>query len=70
MLSGTPTVLATLEHQRDGIKHDAASVWIEDVTSSSFQVCIRELQNFDGIHQDIEVVSKENKSLFCGIKFV
>ncbi|KAK3745907.1 hypothetical protein QZH41_008487 [Actinostola sp. cb2023] len=53
--TGSPTVLVTLEHQRDGLKHDAASVWVEDITSSSFQVCIRELQNFDGIHEEIDV---------------
>ena len=54
--TGSPTVLVTLEHQRDGLKHDAASVWVEDISSSSFQVCIRELQNFDGIHEEIDVV--------------
>ncbi|KAK3737634.1 hypothetical protein QZH41_018434, partial [Actinostola sp. cb2023] len=53
--TGSPTVLVTLEHQRDGLKHDAASVWVEDISSSSFQVCIRELQNFDGIHEEIDV---------------
>ncbi|KAK3749930.1 hypothetical protein QZH41_017388, partial [Actinostola sp. cb2023] len=53
--TGSPTVLVTLEHQRDGLKHDAASVWVEGISSSSFQVCIRELQNFDGIHEEIDV---------------
>ncbi|KAK3735154.1 hypothetical protein QZH41_007657 [Actinostola sp. cb2023] len=53
--TGSPTVLVTLEHQQDGLKHDAASVWVEDISSSSFQVCIRELQNFDGIHEEIDV---------------
>ncbi|XP_028517873.1 uncharacterized protein LOC110248715 [Exaiptasia diaphana] len=53
--TGTPTVLVTLEHQRDGLKHDAASVWVEGISSSSFQVCIRELQNFDGIHEEIDL---------------
>ena len=54
--SSTPTVLITAEHYRHSLKHDAASVWLEDVTSSSFKVCLRELQNFDGPHQDIYVV--------------
>ena len=50
-----PTVLVTAEHYRRSLKHDAASLWLEDVTSSSFKVCMRELQNFDGPHQDIFV---------------
>ncbi|XP_028411848.1 uncharacterized protein LOC114534585, partial [Dendronephthya gigantea] len=53
--SSTPTVLATAEHHRLSLKHDAASLWLEDVTRYSFKVCMRELQNFDGPHQDIYV---------------
>ncbi|XP_028412470.1 uncharacterized protein LOC114535298 [Dendronephthya gigantea] len=53
--SSTPAVLVTAEHHRLSLKHDAASLWLEDVTSSSFKVCLRELQNFDGPHQDIHV---------------
>jgi hypothetical protein len=52
-------VLVTAEHHRRSLKHDAASLWLEDVTSSSFKVCLRELQNFDGPHQDIYVVSTQ-----------
>ena len=52
-----PTVLVSAEHERRGIKHDASSVWVEDVTTTSFDICARELQNFDGAHQSIHVVS-------------
>ena len=52
-----PSVLVTAEHQRSGLKRDAASVWIEDVTQSSFRICLRELQNFAGSHEDISVVN-------------
>ena len=52
-----PTVLVSAEHERRGVKHDASSVWVEDVTTTSFKICIRELQNFDGAHQSIHVVS-------------
>jgi len=45
------------EHEKRGVKHDASSVWVEDVTTTSFKICIRELQNFDGAHQSIHVVS-------------
>ncbi|CAH3196273.1 unnamed protein product, partial [Porites evermanni] len=36
-------------------KHDAASLWVENATSSSFYICLRELQNYDGLHEDIFV---------------
>jgi uncharacterized membrane protein len=52
-----PIVLVSAEHERRGVKHDASSVWVEDVTTTSFKICIRELQNFDGAHQSIHVVS-------------
>ena len=46
----------TSNHQRSGKEHDAALIWTEDVTKDSFKACLRELQNFDGKHQDIYVV--------------
>ncbi|XP_078365442.1 uncharacterized protein LOC144649744 isoform X1 [Oculina patagonica] len=50
-----PSVFVTAEHHHSGLKRDAASVWIEDVTQSSCKVCLRELQNYAGFHQDISV---------------
>jgi len=47
----------TAVHHNPGLKRDAASVWIEDVTQSSFSVCLRELQNYAGSHEDIHIVS-------------
>ena len=52
-----PTVLVSAEHEKRGVKHDASSVWVEDATTTSFKICIRELQNFDGAHQSIHIVS-------------
>ena len=49
--------MATAEHHRSRLKHDATSVWLEDVSASSFKICLRELQNFAGVHDDISVVS-------------
>ena len=46
----------TSEHLRTGKEYDAALIWIEDVTKDSVKVCLREMQNFDGRHQDIIVV--------------
>ena len=55
--SSAPTVLVSAEHERRGVKHDASSVWVEDVTTTSFKICVRELQNFDGAHESIHMVS-------------
>ena len=52
----------TSEHLKTGQEYDAALIWTEDVTSSSFQVCLRELQNFDGKHEDISVVCVRSKT--------
>ena len=49
-------VLVTSEHLTTGNEHDAALIWVEDTTTSSFKACLREMQNFDGKHEDINVV--------------
>ena len=51
-----PAVLVTAEHLRTGKEYDASLIWTEDTTKDSFQVCLREMQNFDGKHEDINVV--------------
>ena len=50
-----PYVFVTAVHQNTN-KHDAASVWAEDVTTSNFRACLRELKNFDGAHKYLSVV--------------
>ena len=55
--SKMPSVFVTAVHQTPGLKRDAASLWIENATHSSFSVCLRELQNYAGSHEDIHVVS-------------
>lgn len=52
----TPVVLVTAEHLATGNEYDSSLVWIEDTTKTSFKVCLREMQNFDGKHEDISVV--------------
>ena len=51
-----PSVFVSAVHYQARLKRDAASVWIEDVTQSSFKVCLRELQNYAGSHEDVYVV--------------
>ena len=65
-----PVVLVTSEHLKTGQDYDAALTWTEDVTNSSFQVCLRELQNFDGKHEDISVVCVRSKTrgIFIALK--
>ena len=54
-----PVVLVTSEHLRTGKEYDAALIWVEDVTKDSFKACLREMQNFDGKHEDIDVVCSQ-----------
>ena len=54
--SDEPVILITAEHLRTGKNYDAALIWTENVTKDAFEVCLRELQNFDGKHEDISVV--------------
>ena len=49
--------ICNCRHHHAGLKRDAASLWIEDVTQSSFKVCLRELQNYAGSYEDVQVVS-------------
>ena len=37
---------------------DAMYVWLENVNTGGFEVCIREFLPFDGKHEDTMVVSK------------
>ena len=53
----SPTIFVTAEHHRAHLRHDAATVWLENASARSFKICIRELQNFAGVHDDISVVS-------------
>ena len=55
-----PVVLVTSEHLRTGKEYDAALIWTEDVTKDSFKACLREMQNFDGKHEDINVVCTQH----------
>ena len=50
----------TAEHLRTGREYDASLIWTEDPNKDSFKVCLREMQNFDGKHEDITVVCFKN----------
>ena len=62
-------MLLTAKHAALKRKRDSATLWTEDITKTSFKICIRELQNFDGKHKDISVVSRSflNLALSLGV---
>ena len=46
------------------------AVWVEDLTQSSFKICLREVKIFDGFHQNIKVVSNfDSACLLLNSKF-
>ena len=63
--SRPPYILVSSEHAFSGRKHDAATVWAENIEIGKFRVCLREMQNFDGLHENITVVS----SHVCNVLF-
>lgn len=52
----TPNALVSSEHMVVGQIHDATTIWLETTSASQFKVCLREMQNFDGLHDNIHVV--------------
>lgn len=50
-------MFVSAKYSRDTKPDDAMYVWLENVNSRSFEVCIREFLLFDGKHQDTIVVS-------------
>lgn len=61
-------MFVTAKHHNPGLKRDAASIWIEDVTRTSCKVCLRELQNYAGSHKDIHIVSTVKNSSVSGFE--
>jgi len=54
---GRSSVFVSAKYTRDTKSKDAMYVWLENVNSGNFEVCIREFLPFDGKHQDTIVVS-------------
>ena len=53
-----PHVFVSVKYTRNTKPNDAMYVWLENVNSGGFEVCIREFLPFDGKHQDTVVVSE------------
>ena len=58
-------MFVSAKYTRDTKPDDAMYVWLENVNSGSFEVCIREFLPFDGKHQDTIVVRTFLMYLFC-----
>ena len=56
---GRPAVFVTAKYSRSTKPNDAIYVWLENVESRGFELCIREFLPFDGKHQDTNVVSQQ-----------
>ena len=50
-------MFASAKYIRDTKSKDAMYVWLENVNSGSFEVCIREFLPFEGKHEDTILVS-------------
>lgn len=51
-------MFVSVKYTRNTKPNDAMYVWLENVNSGGFEVCIREFLPFDGKHQDTVVVSE------------
>ena len=53
-----PVILVTPSHKTPERPQDAMAVWMEDSRKDSFKICLKESKIFDGVHKNIEGVSK------------
>ena len=54
-----PVVLVTPTQQSPGRPQDSMAIWVEDSLEHGFNVCLRETKIFDGLHQNIKIVSTQ-----------
>ena len=60
--SSKPRVFVSVKYTRSTKPNDAMYLWLENVNSGGFEVCLREFLPFDGKHQGAVVVSEEKWS--------
>ena len=54
-----PRVFVSVKYTRSTKPNDAMYLWLENVNSGGYEVCLREFLPFDGKHQDAVVVSED-----------
>ena len=65
---GSPSVFVSAKYARSTKPDDAMYIWLENVNSGSFEVCIREFLPFDGKHQDTIVVRVVRRIFFVFLR--
>ena len=50
-------MFVTVIHKHSDRTFDSMNIWLEDVKTDSFVVCLREFMSFDSIHSGLKVVS-------------
>lgn len=65
--NGKPSVFVSAKYERGTKPDDAMYVWLENVNSGGFEVCIREFLPFEGKHQDTFVVSRSIWNSYEGV---
>ena len=58
-----PFVFLSVKYTRSTKPNDAMYVWLENVNSRGFEVCVKEFLPFDGKHQDTIVVGWQEDML-------
>lgn len=54
--SAAPIVQATINHyHRKDSTHDAVTTWMEEVDTTGFRACVRELKQHDGAHDSLNI---------------
>ena len=59
-----PNIFVTVRHQVLKRPQDALALWVDDLRKDSFKLCAREIKSFDGIHNNIKVVSNNPDNCF------
>ena len=54
-----PTVLVTPIQQSPGRPQDSMAIWVEESLEDGFNVCLRETKMFNGLHQNMKIVSAQ-----------
>ena len=52
-----PQVHVTAIHNTPNQRKDATIVWLESISTSQFEVCLKESRKFEGLHRNLTVVS-------------
>ena len=52
-----PTVFVSAVQPDTKGRHNAMNIWVDSIRNDKFKVCMRESTTFDGVHENLKVVS-------------